>query len=292
MKKAIVTGGMGFVGMNLILELLKKDYFVYVITRPGSGHNDRIQDSDSLRKIALDIHNFQELPNYINESCDIFFHLAWQGQHNDYGTQRENIDFTINAVKVAATLGCKRIVSTGSQAEYGICEHLITEDSVLSPITAYGAAKVAACFMSRTLASDLHIEWVWGRIFSIYGKYEPPTTLISYLVSMLKERKKPELSTAVQFWDYLYSEDVGRALLALAESGQSGEIYNIANGDYKSLKEFTEEVRTLIAPEITIQYGAKSFNGVTLKPSVEKIYKDTGWRAEVSFIDGIRKAYL
>lgn len=77
MKKAIVTGGMGFVGMNLILELLKKDYFVYVITRPGSGHNDRIQDSDSLRKIALDIHNFQELPNYINESCDIFsFGLA------------------------------------------------------------------------------------------------------------------------------------------------------------------------------------------------------------------------
>ena len=109
---------------------------------------------------------------------------------------------------------------------------------------------------------------------------------------MLKERKKPELSTAVQFWDYLYSEDVGRALLALAESGQSGEIYNIANGDYKSLKEFTEEVRTLIAPEITIQYGAKSFNGVTLKPSVDKIYKDTGWKAEVSFIDGIRKAYL
>ena len=119
-------------------------------------------------------------------------------------------------------MGCERFVATGSQAEYGPQTDLITEETLPQPIDAYGSAKLATCVLSRQLALDIGIDWIWGRIFSVYGKYEPPGRMLPDLIEALLAGKDYTLSAATQYWDYLHSTDCAEALVALAEWGKVG----------------------------------------------------------------------
>lgn len=292
MKKAVVTGAAGFVGMNVTEALQKAGYFVYAVVRPGSEHNERIQEAENIRKVELDAHELERLPMYIAEPCDVFFNLVVRGQYDAFDVQRENIDFAIAAVRAAHALGCTRFVMTGSQAEYGCVHHEITEEQLPDPVTSYGAAKLAACYLTRNLAAQLGIEWVWGRIFSTFGKYELPTTMIGYLIRTLAKGESPVLTDATQHWSYTYSTDVAEAIVALAERGRSGEIYNISTAEHHPLKYYTERIRSFMGADVpAIRYGKKAWNGVELMPVVEKIRRDTGWQAKVSFDEGLTRAY-
>ena len=176
---------------------------------------------------------------------------------------------------------------------------LITEDRLPAPFSMYGAAKVAECIMSRTQSQIAGLEWVWGRIFSLIGEYEPKGRLIPDLVDSLKHlnenRGKGEnvirLSAATQYWDYLDAGDCAEAFIALAEKGKNGEIYNVANGDYHPLKYFTEILKDVYAPGEILEYGEESNPRVTLMPSVQKINEDTGWRAKIKFNETIKRVY-
>ena len=173
MPTAVITGAAGFTGCNLVETLLKQGYFVHAIVRPVSSHNVRLQKSNRLQLVECDMSEYGDLWRKISGPCDIFFHLAWQGERDDFHAQAENIHDTLSALEAAYKLGCKRFVCTGSQAEYGPQTDLITEETLPVPNTAYGAAKLAACVLTRQRALELGIEWVWARIFSLYGKYEP-----------------------------------------------------------------------------------------------------------------------
>ena len=111
-----------------------------------------------------------------------------------------------------------------------------------------------------------------------------------FFVASLQRGESLNRTAATQKGDYLYLEDAAAALLALAEAGQSGEIYNIANGNYRPLREFTEEVRAHFAPQVALSYGEDARQIVSLQPVVEKIHRDTGWQAKIPFMEGLMKA--
>lgn len=290
MKKCIVTGAAGFAGANLVELLLKKSYFVYAVVCPDSAHNIRLRESESLKIVPLDMINYNRLEESIPESCEYVFHLAWQGGRHDFAAQYKNIAATLDLLKAAKRLGCQRFIVTGSQAEYGPCRNVITEDTLPQPVDAYGSAKLATCILSRQLAADLHIDWLWGRIFSLYGRFEPHSRMLPALVTALKEGKDFSLNTdGSQYWDFLAASDGARALLAMAEQGRDGEIYNIANGKFRQLREFTEMARQKIAPSAKINYAQNAPGQIiySLRPQVDKLAADTGWQPQVSFADGI-----
>lgn len=288
MKKVIVTGAAGFAGCNLVEVLLKKGYYVYAVLRPKSSHNTRLQESKHLKVITCDMDDYRQLPKMIDEKCDIFYHLTWQGGRHDFVAQYKNVEHSLSVLESAQRIGCKRFVCTGSQAEYGPQANLITESNFPQPINAYGAAKLATNVLTRQRSKELNIEWIWGRIFSLYGKYEPLGRMLPDLIKALKEGREFKLSAATQMWDYLYSTDGAEALVALGEYGHDGEIYNIANGNSRPLKEFVEIIRKEINPAGKITYGKTA--GWSLQASVDKIHKDTGWSAQTEFLDGIRLA--
>lgn len=287
MKTAVVTGAAGFAGCNLVEHLQQHGYRVFAVVRPGSLHNSRLTESDHLVKIELDASEIGELPKRISEKCDVFFHLALQGTRDDMAAQLVNVENTMKAVEAAEKLSCKIFFGAGSQAEYGVKAELITESLPPDPFTAYGAAKVAACFLSRRRAEQLGLEWIWGRIFSLYGKYEPSGRMLPDLIEKLKRGETPELSSCRQYWDYLEAGDAVEAMIALIEHGRNGEIYNIANGNYRPLKDFVEQMREIYAPQVRIIYGDDPEPFVSLKPSVEKLEKDTGWKAKKDFAEGL-----
>ncbi len=194
-RTAVITGAAGFAGINLVVHLLLHGYKVYAVVRPGSGHNVRLKTdnlrmicdielkrgfvkqngpdivlekiSDNLSCVELDYTEYDKLPVRINDKCDIFFHLAWSGGRDDFKEQTANIKASIDAVEAAEALSCSRFVCTGSQAEYGVQEDLISEDICPDPINAYGAAKTAAMYLTRRRAEQSGIVLLESLIIQI-----------------------------------------------------------------------------------------------------------------------------
>ena len=293
MKNYIVTGAAGFLGCNLTERLMQEeDAHIYAVVRPDSPHNVRFISPKRLTIVPVDLSDYVRLDEMIGTPCDVFFHLAWQGGRYEFAEQYGNIADTISALEAAARLGCKRFICTGSQAEYGRQTALITEEMSPHPVCAYGAAKLAACVLSQRRAEDLGVAWIWGRVFSLYGKYEQEGRMLPALVKSLRSEQPFALSSSgAQNWDYLYAADAADALLALAKRGRAGEIYNIAHGGYRPLRDYIEEARAVIAPQCDVTYGAADADVVSLQPSVEKIRRDTGWRPMMDFVDGLRCGY-
>ena len=305
-KIAIVTGAFGFAGANLTEHLLDYGYKVYAIGRKGSAHNERFEESESLRKVLIDMEDYDKICGYIDED-DIrsaeaiaLFHLSWGGQRDDFDTQRRNIDGSLLLLDSARSIKEKclksknmdvsvRVVGIGSQAEYGVKDELITEDLSLEPFSAYGSCKAAAYYLMESKARILGIDFIWGRIFSLIGKYEPEGRMLPDVVRKLAAGEKVSLSSCEQFWDYLDAGDAADAIIALFEKGVAGEVYNIANGDYDRLKNFVVRAAKCVgADESLISYGNRANPFVSLEVSGEKIKKDTGWEPKVSFEESIK----
>ncbi|MCR4658500.1 MAG: NAD(P)-dependent oxidoreductase [Lachnospiraceae bacterium] len=299
MRNVIVTGGAGFFGANLVGRMSEKGYGLTVVVRPGSEHNKRFEEyyGTGITLIENDTGEIEKLPDKLNEiygktlpQYDTFYHLAWSGGRNDSEAQLKNVSDTMKALETAAGLGCKRFICSGSQAEYGLTgDVIIDEDTDLNPVSAYGAAKIAACFMTRIRAKELCVEWIWGRIFSLIGRYEPRGRMLPDLIDSLRRGEQARLSSCDQYWDYLDAEDAADAFIALGEKGVSGEIYNIANGDYHRLKHFTETVKRRFNPEAAIVYGDAPDPYISLRPSIEKIKRDAGWSPRISFEESLGK---
>lgn len=103
---------------------------------------------------ALQIsHGLREAAVELDDSCDAFFHLAWTGTvgaaRNDMFQQNKNVEYALEAVELAASLGCKIFVGAGSQAEYGRVEGKLCADTPVFPENGYGIAKLCAGQMTR-----------------------------------------------------------------------------------------------------------------------------------------------
>lgn len=286
-KSVIVTGAAGFTGYSLTKELSDRGYTVYAVVRPGSDHNYRLAGMKNVRIIELDVGEIDRLLEYVDKSPFAMIHLVWEGQRYVSELQNVNINDTLRVLNTTHMLGCRRFICTGSQAEYGATQKTQMEDMIPNPFCAYGAAKVAACYLSRYRAKELGIDWIWGRIFSLYGIYEPPGRMLPDLVRMLKQNEPVKLSSCCQNWDYLHVKDAAEAIIALMEFGKSGEIYNIANGSYRKLKDYVEEAKEILGSDSELIYGEDPNPFVSLQPSVQKISDDTGWKPKISFSKGI-----
>ena len=290
MKNIVITGGTGFFGMNLVEELLERGYFLTVTVRPGSEHNQRLPASERLTVIENDIGEIEKLPKLLENRIggpipeyDTFYHLAWRGGRNDIEAQLENVRDSLKALETAALLGCKRFICSGSQAEYGVTEGIITEEEPCCPVTAYGAAKASACYLTRVKAGQLGTDWIWGRIFSLIGKYEPFGRMLPDLIEKLRKGEEAHLSSCEQFWDYLDAKDAAKAFILLGEKGRAGEIYNVAAGARRKLREYVGETAEFFNKDAAIVYGDDPKPFISLRPSVEKLEKDTGWSPEIEF---------
>lgn len=291
MKTAVVTGASGFIGYHLVRELLSRGVMVYAVIRPNSSHRGRMENLVNAKIIELDLCDIDKLSERLHISCDVFFHLGWECTNRDFTSQSLNIVYALRALEAAYELGCKRFIGIGSQAEYGIWDGLITEEVNPMPVTPYGAAKLAACHLSRVKAAELKMEWIWARLFSIYGPYDGENTLISYLMKTLYKNEIPQMGKALHPWNFLHAGDAARALYHLGLTEHSGGVYNVGSDDIRPLKSFAEAVRLYVAPEIEIKYEETDRLAVPLSVSIEKLKRCTDWRPEISFEEGIKDTY-
>jgi len=289
MKTAILTGSTGFLGHWLLKELIEQDVFVYALCRKKSSRISRLKGLKNIKIIEIDMEDISTLHEYI-ETADTFYHLAWEGDRDDFIEQTKNIKDSINAMLVAKKIGVKQFIMTGSQAEYGICNDKIDENHPTNPTTAYGVCKLSTYNILKLLNNQISLKFSWIRIFSVYGNDDSNNKLlISYLVNCFKENIEPILTSGEQLWDFLYAKDATYALYLVGEKQKEG-IYNLAYGESKKLKEFIIDARDILNPNIKLNFGSnKNYYGVELDVNVAKLKKEIGWSPQINFKNGISK---
>ena len=214
MNKVVISGATSMIGLSLIKECVRNDTQALAIIRKGSSKRYLLPQSDLIKIIECDIDEFDkvEIPD---ADCDCFYHFMWAGTtgvaRNDEGLQMKNIDYCLDALRLAKKMGCRKFVGAGSQAEYGIKSEILKEDTQADPVTEYGKAKLKACDRCFKLSKDLNIEFNWVRILSVYGENDGENTLISSLIRKIRNKEAVELTACEQIWDYLYCEDAGKA---------------------------------------------------------------------------------
>ena len=300
---AIITGGTSFIGLAVTKELLNRGWRVWSVVRPDSPHKNRLPAHDNLQVIELSLEEIEKLPEeltrggFFPEESPVFLHMAWGGVgsagRSDPTVQQKNIDSSLETIRAAAATGCRRFLFSGSQAEYGLCRELTAEGHPCEPVSEYGKAKLEFCRRAEKLCETYHMEYIHTRIFSVYGPGDHPWSLVSSCLSAFQEGRHMELGECTQRWNFLYIDDMAKALAALMEcrDREIGGIYNIAGNETKVLRRFVEEMYQSCGEKGSYTYGRRPPNAegpASLLPDIRKIERVTGWKPAIPFHDGIR----
>lgn len=296
MKRAVITGPTGAIGIALIEYLENQGVEVIAVVRPGSKRADRIKESRLVSKVECDLSNLSGLPKLIKGGADVFYHFGWDGtfgsSRNDMYLQNNNVKYALNAVEAAAALGCSKFIGAGSQAEYGRFEGKLNEETPAFPENGYGIAKLCAGQMTRILAAQKGIEHIWTRILSIYGPYDGDNTMVTSTVRKLIAGEIPACTKGEQMWDYLYSKDAAKAMYLLGLKGVNGRTYCIGSGSAVPLRDYIESIKAAVNPGACINYGAVPYSDkqvMYLCADIETLKKDTGFVPDYTFEQGIRE---
>lgn len=289
MKQVVVTGGTGFLGYHLLQELIKNNVKVYAVVRPSSC--DKLIKSELIVPVMCELDNISDLSKKIkNQEIDTFYHFAWRGIRNDNRNnakiQKLNYNNSIEAYKVANELKCKTFVGVGSQAEYGNNTSLTDETCPLNPTTEYGINKANTFYHLEQLAKSCNTNFIWSRIYSVYGPLDYENSLVSYLIRSLKNNEIPKVSKGDNLWNFIYVTDCINSIIALAETKSNIGAVNIAHPVSMPLKNYIQKINEIVNSQVPVDFSNISSN-ISLNPSIKKLIELTDWKPKFTFESGI-----
>ncbi len=293
MEYVIVTGANGFIGKTLVNALLEKGYHVVAL----DIRYDDVLANDS-RVTCVNVMNREvaaladEIPH---QEYRCFFHLAWAGTSGparaDYAVQLNNVKLACDYIKLCSEIGCKRVVYASSINEMETYEYLQSDDIEPTGGYIYGTGKLAAHLMGETVAKLNGIEFIPVIITNIYGVGEKSARMIYTSINKLIHKEHCSFTSGYQTYDFIYITDAINSIISVAEKGKAFNRYYIGSGEPKPLREFLLEMRDIVDPEAELGLGDIPFKGVDISYSqfdLKKVERDTGYKNEVPFAEGIR----
>jgi len=292
LKKAIVTGGGGFIGSNLTQALVDSGYEVNVVDNfVGGRFADRIVEGAIYKEI--DINNTNELVP-IFQGADVVFHLAALPKVQDsidrpIETASTNVDGTLSVLEASRTAGVGKLVFSSSAAVYGDQDTLpIREDMPARPQNPYGLHKYIGEHMCILWSKLYGLPTVSLRYFNVYGQHFDPNGAYASVVGKfidLRQHNKP-LTIAGQGTntrDYVHIDDVVRANIMSAQSQEvmNGEVINIGSGKETSVAELASIIG---GPVEAVPPRLETKRSVA---DISKAKAVLGWEPNVDIKDGI-----
>ncbi|WP_413989768.1 NAD-dependent epimerase/dehydratase family protein [Labrys okinawensis] len=252
--RILITGGTGFVGRWATAALAAAGHDVYVTSRNFlSMQGCEVIVCDLLRPEGLDVAFARARP-------EVVLHLAWYVEHGKFWDAVENLDWsaaTIRLVSAAEKWGVRRIVCAGTCMEYDLSEGGACNEATtaIRPLSLYAVSKDSIRRIVGKFAADSGMEFVWARLFFLFGPNEHPNRLVSSIVASLLSGRPAKMTSGSQIRDFSDVRDTGEALAALALSKVTGAI-NIASGQPLRIRDFAEEIRVAAGNVGELRFGA------------------------------------
>ena len=251
-KKAVVTGGAGFIGSNLVDQLIANSWEVYIIDDMSTGAVENINPAASCWNQDISTVDIDELTHFM-KGVDVVFHLAALARvqpsiENPIPYNEVNIKGTLNILLAAHRSGVKRVVYSASSSAYGETKILPTpEDAPTNPLSPYGLQKYVGEQYCKMFSEVYGLDTVSLRYFNVYGERMPLEGAYCLVMGIFAKQMldgKPLTITndGNQRRDFTYVGDVVNAniLAATHKNNLNGDVFNIGNGMNFSVNEVAD----------------------------------------------------
>jgi ADP-L-glycero-D-manno-heptose 6-epimerase len=253
-KHVVVTGGAGFVGSNLVLELAKR-YPEAALTVVDDFRSGNFKNLEGFKGdvIAANLAEF-DVKHYLGgRKVDLLFHLASitdTTDHNQFRQVRDNVESWRNLL--AYYEGRKtRLVYASSAATYGIAAGVNKVDQPPKPANVYAFSKVQLDNLARLFAAQNPTQIVVGlRYFNVYGPREAhkgaASSMILQLAQQIRRGEAPRIfKNGEQMRDFVYVKDIVNCTILAARARKSG-IYNAGSGAPRSFNDIVANLNRVL----------------------------------------------
>ena len=248
-KPVLITGGCGFIGSHLALQLVERGYDIVVIDKHINGSRSffgRLDSSYSCVVYECDIRDVEKLTAiFERHTPGKVVHLASlvsiaDSKKNPREYLEISVNGTFNVVQNAISLGVEKFIYANSAATYGNPSEVPTpETSLMQPLNPYSTFKFLGEQLSLHYGRINSLPVISVRLFHQYG--EDASALFGLFVEQIKSNKKLTISgNGMQRRDFAYVGDTANAICELLESDCADEIFNIGSGGTNSIIELAE----------------------------------------------------
>ena len=294
--KYVVTGGAGFIGSNLVDELIKNGHDVHIMDNFSSGKKENCNSKATVH--CLDISkskNLKKISEVLNE-CDAVFHCAASARvqpsiADPINYEKNNTIGLINILKTAVDLNVRRFIYSASSSAYGSTDQLPSHESDLTnPISPYASQKYYGEITCRMFSEVYNIETVSLRYFNVFGERQNLGGAYATVIGIFLDQLSKNIPLTVngdgkQRRDFTYVGDVVNANILACNSLNvgKGEVINIGSGQNISI--YT--VAKMLSNSIEFKKALKEpFANLA---SIEKAKKLLDWEPQTSLESWIER---
>ena len=299
--KLLVTGGLGFIGSNFILDALKNtNYEILNVDAEfyGSNHYNliEVENSSKYSFVKGDITDKKLMETLISD-CDCVVNFAAES-HVDRSILDPTPFLNSNILGTFTILDIiknqkKRLIHVSTDEVYGtILEGSATENTRFNPSSPYSASKASAELLINSYVKTYGADVVITRCTNNYGPRQFNEKLIPKTIGLSNENKKiPVYGTGTSIRDWIHVEDHCKAIMLVLEKGITGESYNISSSnEVSNLTLVTKILEILNKSKENIEF-VENRAGEDTRYSLDstKIYEELGWKPKINFDEGLEK---
>lgn len=260
-RKAIVTGGAGFIGSHIVDELLERKIETFVIDNLSTGSLENLKQHDGnklLHVIIGDAKNIGKLMSGISD-IDVVFHEAaiasiTRSISEPMVVHDVNVNMSLEIMNFCVANKVRRLVFASSAAVYGIIKGKASEESVCRPYSPYGATKLAVEDYLSAYYHTYGLETVALRYFNVFGprqKLNDYSGVITIFINQLMNKQTPTIfGDGLQTRDFINVKDIVQAnMLCMDSKNAAGEMFNVATGKPTSILELLLTIKSITGTE-------------------------------------------
>ncbi len=312
MATYLVTGGAGFIGSNIVAELVRRGERVRVLDNFATGKRENI--APFLSQVDLiegDLRQLETMRQAV-EGADYVLHQGalpsvQRSIEDPLTTDEVNARGTLNLLIAARDAGVRWVVYASSSSIYGDSPtHMSWTDSTglpkvetmkPAPKSPYAASKLAGEHYCQVFYQVYGLETVILRYFNVFGPNQDPTSeyaavIPKFITAMLRGERPVIYGDGLQSRDFTFVVNVVEAnLLAVDAEGAAGEVFNVACGKRYNLLELVEALNRILDTSLTPIHAAQRPGDVRhSQADVSKAKSMLGYRVEVAFEEGLGRA--
>jgi nucleoside-diphosphate-sugar epimerase len=303
-KKALVTGGAGFIGSHLVDALVSAGCDVTVLDNLSTGNLINLKHiKNHITFCEGDIRD-QEVLLKTSTDCDIIFHQAAvvsvpQTVENPVDSAMVNDMGTLFVLEAARNNNVKRVVLASSCAVYGDDPNLPKHEEMNpKPRSPYAAQKLTGEFYARLYFELYNLETVCMRYFNVYGPRQDPTSPYSGAISIFMTKASASSTPVIygdgnQYRDFIFVKDVVKANMLAANGIEAkGKIFNIGTGKSVRINELWEKISQLAGHNIKPKYEQERSGDIRESiANIDRAKKELGFEPEYSLEKGLKATF-
>jgi nucleoside-diphosphate-sugar epimerase len=300
----VVTGGAGFIGSNIVDELVRRGESVVVVDDLSAGKEDNLAESrNKISFIKGSINDIEAVRRSMHEA-DYVVHLAARTSvprsvKDPLETNRVNIEGTLNVLLAARDAKVKRVVLAASSSAYGETPTLPKIESMQpEPISPYGVTKYACELYAQMFGRVYGLQNVSLRYFNVFGPRQDPGSpysgvLSKFCAAFLEGTEPVVYGDGEQTRDFTYIDNVVQAtLLACEAPAASGRVLNVGTGERTSLNQTLELLREISGSKLEAKYEAAREGDIHDSQANITLGRELlGYHPTVDFPEGLRRTF-